>query len=523
MSIQGSQWNQINPFRKGRFYLLAIYDQPLRSESLWEVVSGGARLKPLRLQQFQNSLKKAVSAGYSAIVFPENSVKHTEFKTFVFQVAEQGLTPILRVSSEVFQRLLATSPEFFEEWPLHFEFILESVPHDLAYIESLLRAERVSFTLPGLKDAPVWAQLDRIPLHFYSHLHFYFPYHLPKKKMFAPHQIVELEEFFKKRQSDFALRPPLGLDLYEERIDQSRDLEPLIQPVVQQNLPESPEVSVVIPAYNNGKYLVNTLRHLEKQNLAKKDFEVVVVDDGSSDQTSELILQVLPTFKMGITYLYYPRSAPRKMGDSQFRAGLARNLGVRWARGKVLAFLDSDIIVADNFLERTLELHQKHDVIQWRRDYLNEKVDSPNIKYTEVIPAKDCFIPEGGYWHKFYKETEKVPWSQIPDYWKYVCTYGFSLKRSLFTDLGWFRKTYCFYGFEDTDLGWRLAQAGHSFHLNNEPVYHLFHETDRSEFQNSFISRQKLLKKTARIFFNNNISPEIYRVFKYQLRENLFF
>jgi glycosyltransferase involved in cell wall biosynthesis len=518
-----STWVDSNPFRRGRFYYLAINDQRLLSQSSWEAMSGGVRLKPLTASHFRQSLKKAQSGEYRAVVFPMNSVEHPQFKVFVEEVVSAGLRPILQVSSELAHRLWAHRAEIVDQPELQFEFILENLPSDLSIMQELLQQKRAYFTVVGLREAPIWKQLDRIPLEFYPELHFYFPYHGQKKKIFTPKQIVELRDFFVKRQKDFVLRPPLGMDLYEPRIEAAREIESEVQPVVQQNLSEHPQLSVVIPAYNNGKYLLNTLRHLETQNIQKDLYEVVVVDDGSSDQTSELILQALAEFKMGITYLYYPRMKPRMMGDSQFRAGLARNLGVRWARGETLLFLDSDIIVPPHFLQRTLELQKKYDVIQWRRDYLTRGVPSTEITYAEIDPAKDCFIPEGGYWHKFYKETETKNWTDLPDYWKYVCTYAFSIKRSLFTDIGWFRKTFCFYGFEDTDLGWRLAQGGYSFYLNNEVVYHLFHETERSEFRNSFLSRQKLLKNTARIFFNNNLAPEIYRVFKYLLRDHLFF
>ena len=71
----------------------------------------------------------------------------------------------------------------------------------------------------------------------------------------------------------------------------------------------------------------------------------------------------------------------------------------------------------------------------------------------------------------------------------------------VFKKTGWFRKTFCYYGLEDTDLGWRLQNAGYTFHLNHQSVYHLHHSTLRSEFFNSAYRRHKLLKKTSEIFF----------------------
>lgn len=85
------------------------------------------------------------------------------------------------------------------------------------------------------------------------------------------------------------------------------------------------------------------------------------------------------------------------------------------------------------------------------------------------------------------------------------------MKTSVFKQLGWFKKNYHFYGFEDTDLGYRFYLNGYKFHLSGEIVYHLYHSNERSEYKNSNLHRMLLLKKSARTFYLNHLDEKIYQ------------
>jgi glycosyltransferase involved in cell wall biosynthesis len=87
-----------------------------------------------------------------------------------------------------------------------------------------------------------------------------------------------------------------------------------------------PLFSVVIPCYNRGHYITRTLESVLGQQF--RDFEIIVVDDGSTDDTPKR----LEPFLDRITLLQQPNQGP----------GLARNLGAQHAVGEYLAFLDSD-------------------------------------------------------------------------------------------------------------------------------------------------------------------------------------
>ncbi len=100
-----------------------------------------------------------------------------------------------------------------------------------------------------------------------------------------------------------------------------------------------PKVSVIIPTYNRAGYIVKTLESVFAQTYT--DYEVIVVDDGSTDDTEE----VLKPYYDRIIYI-------RKENGGQ---GSARNVGIKLAKGEYVAFLDSD----DLWLPEKLEIQVK--------------------------------------------------------------------------------------------------------------------------------------------------------------------
>ena len=98
-----------------------------------------------------------------------------------------------------------------------------------------------------------------------------------------------------------------------------------------------PKVSIIIPTYNEEKVISRCLESLQKQTY--KDFEIILVDDGSVDQTLH-ILQAFKEKDKRIKVLSQPHGGP----------GPARNLGASIAEGEVLVFVDSDMTFLETFL-----------------------------------------------------------------------------------------------------------------------------------------------------------------------------
>lgn len=108
-------------------------------------------------------------------------------------------------------------------------------------------------------------------------------------------------------------------------------------------------ISVVIPVYNGGRYLTETLQSVRHQTLQPE--EIIVVDDGSTDDTPE-ILSAQPDIRV--------------LRQENRGAGAARNRGIQCARGELIAFIDADDIWLPRKLEtqaRELEAHPEVDYV----------------------------------------------------------------------------------------------------------------------------------------------------------------
>lgn len=97
--------------------------------------------------------------------------------------------------------------------------------------------------------------------------------------------------------------------------------------------------SIIIPTYNRAHLLLNTLGSIKKQNF--KDYEVLLIDDGSTDNTREVVENYINENEINNFFYYYKVNGER---------GAARNYGVKKAKGVWVTFLDSDDMFYSNHL-----------------------------------------------------------------------------------------------------------------------------------------------------------------------------
>lgn len=101
-------------------------------------------------------------------------------------------------------------------------------------------------------------------------------------------------------------------------------------------------ISVIIPTYNEEGVIIDCLTSLDKQSI--NNFEVIIVDDGSTDDTLKLISD-FKLQKYNLTLLQQKHKGP----------GAARNYGAKHSEGKILVFIDSDMTFDTHFLARLIK------------------------------------------------------------------------------------------------------------------------------------------------------------------------
>lgn len=110
----------------------------------------------------------------------------------------------------------------------------------------------------------------------------------------------------------------------------------------------NPSISVIIPAYNAEEYLEESVSSVLSQTC--KDIELIIIDDGSTDNTDGIIKKLKSCDKRILSF--------RQENAGQ---GTARNVGIRAARGQMLAFLDADDYFCDGILEKLYIAAKKND------------------------------------------------------------------------------------------------------------------------------------------------------------------
>ncbi|MEW6606869.1 MAG: glycosyltransferase [bacterium] len=109
------------------------------------------------------------------------------------------------------------------------------------------------------------------------------------------------------------------------------------------------EVSVIIPTYNKKERLRLALTSFINQSYPRKEFEVVLIDDGSTDGTEDMVSSLILPYK--INYL-----RQQNQGRS-----VARNLGITYAKGEIIIFTDDDLILSPEFIEEHVKHHKDED------------------------------------------------------------------------------------------------------------------------------------------------------------------
>ena len=219
---------------------------------------------------------------------------------------------------------------------------------------------------------------------------------------------------------------------------------------------QPPLVSVIIPAYNREKYIVEAIDSVLAQEYAP--IELIVVDDGSTDRTAEIV----QNYGDQLVYLCQQNQG----------AAAARNSGIAYAHGEFLAFLDSDDIWAEGKLSWQMALLQQ-----------NPHLDAV---YGQ---AEQFFSPDAD---EVFKARTKIPRKIIPSY----ISCAMLIRRKSFDLVGLFDTQFA----ASPDIDWyaRAQEAGLVSEMLPEVVYYrrVHPANATSQNENANLSRLRVLKPT---------------------------
>lgn len=231
---------------------------------------------------------------------------------------------------------------------------------------------------------------------------------------------------------------------------------------------QRPLCTVIVPTYNRSGLLRHTLDALVRQTLGTRRFEVIVVDDGSSDDTTEVVADY--SGQLNVSYYFQP--------DQGYRVAAVRNLGVRHARAPICVFVDSGVILHSGALDAYLRTHQQAArpvaVIGYVYCFNEDNEDGE-----EILAAIDFGNPDAtmaslgaqGKWldirEEFYAKYGD-DFADLPAPWPVYWACNVSVETSQLIDAGMFDEWFRTWGAEDLDVSYRLHRRGVRFVLCRE-------------------------------------------------------
>lgn len=223
-----------------------------------------------------------------------------------------------------------------------------------------------------------------------------------------------------------------------------------------------PKISIVIPTYNRRVILEKSLKSLADQTLPADEYEVVLIDDGSTDGTRYMVEHLDVPYQL--TYRYQDRKGP----------AAARNLGIRMARADLIVFIDSDIVVNKEFLAAHQGAHSEPNLIGHGPVIHTDSLDDPTSATFKITDISRAFFATGNV----------------------------SIARQHLINAGLFDEDFVEYGWEDLELGIRLRDRGlRAVGVPNAKGYHYKNRLHLDDLPN-LCQRERERGHTAVIFYH---------------------
>lgn len=203
---------------------------------------------------------------------------------------------------------------------------------------------------------------------------------------------------------------------------------------------EQPAISLVMPCYNRAYDLARALAAYETQ-AGDEPFELVAIDDASTDQTYETLVAFRPT-----RFTLRVERQERNGGPAA-----ARNRGVALCRAPLILFVGDDILPERSLVRGHLAAHRRHPAREIA--ILGRSAWPPDMPMNTLMTHIDGIGAQQFSYH-YLKDGQEYDF-------RHLYTSNISLKRDFLTSLDkWFDTSFPYAAFEDVELSYRLAQRG---------------------------------------------------------------
>lgn len=242
---------------------------------------------------------------------------------------------------------------------------------------------------------------------------------------------------------------------------------------------------IITTSHGRDKNLYYCLKALTLQEF--KDFSVIVSDDGSYDNTPDIIKEFKNYFPL--TYIW------RK---NDLKPGRSRNLAVKLSRAQFLIFIDCDILLNNKAILKYSSLFNLNPYISiWGKYGTKDYLEKSEI-FSDIRVMKD---DERQLWFEFSDIEYETPYFNT---W----SGNFGISRENFLKVNGFNEQFCGWGCEDEEFGWRLFSNNIKICFNSEVWGEHLPHSNEGKFYN-----YELIKEN-RILYHNIINKEdIYEYF----------
>ncbi|MEK6705807.1 MAG: glycosyltransferase [Bdellovibrionota bacterium] len=231
---------------------------------------------------------------------------------------------------------------------------------------------------------------------------------------------------------------------------------------MKQTMKDKPKATLFVSTFNMPRHLSLVCAGIERQNT--KDFEVIICDDGSGEETSRVVEDFRSCAAMQVDHVWQQHEG--------FRKCKILNEGLRRAKGEICIFLDGDCIPHRDFVKDHIDMHEPGKYLAGRRVELGPDISS-RLTAEKVRngffdwPRLPLIISALRSDSEFLNRTIRItsPWLRSILKLQHVadmkgCNY--SVTRSALEAINGFDETYEGYGREDTDIEIRLQNLGFS-------------------------------------------------------------